>query len=467
VSLRSPQLRRFIPAAAGGVAALTLGVWLFRGPGELLPRLPGTDHPPGTDATAAVNPVLGGQRIAGSGQPGGESGGWPEFRGAGRSGISTESTPLARSWGPGGPRELWAIDAGEGYGGAAVLNGRVYLIDYDQQERHSAFRCLSLADGAEIWRYTYPLTVKRNHGMSRTVPAVTDRFAVAMDPKCNVVCVDADTGELRWGLNLVREFGSTIPPWYTGQCPLIDGETVILAPGGSDALLVAVDLATGRPLWKTPNPRGWKMTHSSIMPMEFAGRRLYVYCGSGGVVGVSAEDGRILWDTADWRISIANVPSPLVLPEGRIFLSGGYNAGSMMLQLAEDGDRIAATTLFRLPPEVFGATQHSPVYHDGRIYGIRANGHFVCLDLAGNVVWSSGPAGQFGLGPFVVAGELVFAMNDSGTLTLFEASPEQYTPLARAQVLKGRESWGPLALAGGRLIARDLTRLVCLDVASR
>ena len=69
------------------------------------------------------------------------------------------------------------------------------------------------------------------------------------------------------------------------------------------------------------------MTHSSIMPMEFAGKKMYVYCGKGGVAGVSAEDGEILWDTTEWKISIATCPSPLVLPEGKIFCSGGYNSG--------------------------------------------------------------------------------------------------------------------------------------------
>jgi outer membrane protein assembly factor BamB len=303
--------------------------------------------------------------------------------------------------------------------------------------------------------------------MTRTVPAVAGQFVVAIDPKCNVVSCDAASGELRWGLSLVREHGATVPPWYTGQCPLIDGDRVILAPGGPEALLLAVDLATGKPLWKSPNPRNWKMTHSSVMPMEWNGRRMFLYCGSGGVAGVAAADGRLLWDTTDWKISMATVPSPLVLDDGRIFLSGGYNAGSLMLQLREEAGRITPRTLFRLPPETFGATQHTPVLLDGRIYGIRANGHFVCLDLQGKIVWSSGSAGQFGLGPFLVAAGLGFALNDTGTMSLFEAPAEKFNLLAKAPVLKGRESWGPMALVGGRLIVRDITKVICLDVAAK
>ena len=182
-----------------------------------------------------------------------------------------------------------------------------------------------------------------------------------MGPKCHVVCLDPATGELRWGLDLVRQFGATVPPWYAGQCPLIDNGAVILAPGGKDALLLACDGQTGKVLWQTPNPHGWKMTHSSVMPMEFGGERMYVYCANNGVVGVSAKDGAILWETTDWKISIATVPSPLILSDGRIFLTGGYNAGSLMLQLRKEGERFVPRTLFKLEPEVFGATQHTPV----------------------------------------------------------------------------------------------------------
>lgn len=345
-----------------------------------------------------------------------------------------------------------------------MRDGRVYLLDYDRDAKQSALRCLSLADGKEIWRFGYPLTIKRNHGMTRTVPTVTAKFVVALDSKCNVFCLDAITGELKWTVSLVREFSATVPEWYAGQCPLVDGDHVILAPGGKDALLLALDLATGKPLWQTPNPHGWKMTHSSVVPMDYEGRRLYVYCANKGVVGVDAKDGALLWETTDWKIAIATVPSPVPLPDGRIFLTGGYGAGSLMLQLEERNGKLAARPAFKLPPEVFGATQHTPILKDGCLYGARADGRFVCLGLDGKGVWTSGSSETFGLGPFLIADDLIFAMNDSGLLRLFEASPDGFQLLGDKQVLQGRESWGPLALAGNRLLARDLTRLVCLQV---
>lgn len=461
----------WLPACAGIVAAGALWLWFGRGPGPLGMRVPGTDHAPGDGVGGAANAVLAGKLITGDGQPAALPGNWPQFRGPERDGVGRDVNPVGRSVPASGWRELWSIEVGEGYAGPAVADGRVYLMDYDRDKKQDALRCLSLADGRELWRYAYPVAVKRNHGMSRTVPTVASNVVVAMGPKCHVVCADATTGQLRWGLDLVRQFGATVPPWYAGQCPLVEGDAAILAPGGPEALMIAVKLgstnpALGEVVWQTPNTNGWKMTHSSIMPLEFEGERMYVYCADKGVAGVSAQTGALLWETTDWKISLATVPSPLPLPGGRIFLSGGYNAGSLMLQLKKEGGRFVAETAFRLPPEKFGATQQTPIFHNDHIYGVRPDGKFVCLDPAGKTIWASASGQQFGLGPFLLAQGLIFAVNDSGLMRLIEASPDKYNLLGEARILQGRESWGPLALAGGRLLARDLTRMVCLEVGA-
>ncbi len=457
-----------VPGIAGVLALAALVLWFLHGPGKPLAlRVPGTDQAPGTTGVGGTNPVLSGKVIPGPGQPASLPGSWPGFRGPGRDGISPDPTPLARTWGNGEPRELWGVDVGEGYAGAAVLNGRVYLMDYDRERKSDALRCLSLADGQEIWRYAYPISVKRNHGMSRTVPAVTDKVAVSLGPKCHLAVVDSQTGALKWGMDLVRQFGTTIPPWYAGQCPLIESNLVVIAPSGKEVLMFAAEAETGKVLWQTPNPRGWNMTHASITPIEFGGRRMYIYSGHGGVAGVAADTGELLWDTTEWKISIATVASPLALPGGRIFLSGGYNAGSRMLQLKEAGGKFTVETLFKLEPEVFGATQQSPILYHNHIYGVRPDGRFVCLTLEGKRVWQSDAGQPFGLGPFMLADGVFLAMNDSGVLRMIEAAPDAYRLLGQAQVLKGRESWGPLALAGGRLIARDLQRMVCLEVGKK
>jgi outer membrane protein assembly factor BamB len=185
------------------------------------------------------------------------------------------------------------------------------------------------------------------------------------------------------------------------------------------------------------------------------------------VVGISAEDGSILWEITEWKIRIANVPTPVVVGEGLIFLSGGYNAGSMMLKLSEDGDTISAQSAFRLEPEVFGSPQHTPIFYDDYIYGVGADGQLNCLDPDGKVVWTSTSVHKFGLGPYTIANGLIYVMNDSGLLTLAEATPNGYVQLTEAKVLEGPESWGPMAVASGRLILRDMNRMICIDVTGR
>jgi PQQ-like domain len=418
------------------------------------------------DSAGQVDVLAQAELTAFDGTPADLPGTWPQFRGVNGDAIGQVDVTLSRNWPAEGPPALWSVDLGEGYAGAVVRNGRVYVADYDQEKHGDAIRCFSLADGREIWRYFYPIKVKRNHGMSRTTPALTDKYVVTIGPKCHVACLDAATGQLNWFMDLVKDHGAKVPAWYAGQCPLIENGKVILGVGG-ESLIMAVDVATGDIAWQTPNPRGWEMTHSSLVPVEFAGKRMYVWCASGGVLGISAEDGTLLWEMKDWQIRIANVPTPVPVGDGRLFLSGGYNAGAMMVKLSEENGQIRPTVEFRLEPEVFGSPQHTPIFYQGHIYGVRPDEQLVCLDLEGNVVWTSGSTHKFGLGPYTIINGLIYVMDDHGKLTLAEATPTGYVQLAEADVLEGIDAWAPMALASNRLILRDLTEMICLDIGAQ
>jgi outer membrane protein assembly factor BamB len=354
---------------------------------------------------------------------------------------------------------------GYGYAAPAVADGRVFILDYDQAAKADVLRCLALDNGSEIWRRAYSVSCKFNHGMSRTVPAVAEGVVVSLGPRCHVVCCDAASGDFRWGLDLVRDYGTKEPPWYAGQCPLIDQGHAIIAPAGPDVLLMAVDLKTGQPKWKSPNPRGWKMTHASVLVATIAGQRMYVYPGSGGVAAVSADDGRLLWETDAWKVNIATVPTPLQVDPERIFCCGGYGSGAAMLKIARNGEAFTASVEWRCAPGQFGSDQQTPILSGGLIYGVVPDGQLVCLGLDGKRRWASGVANRFGLGPYLIADGKVLLVNDTGTLTMAAASPDGWKLFAQAKVLNGHDAWGPLALAGSRLLARDLDSMVCLDLA--
>lgn len=458
-----------------GVAGYGLYRWSVLEPAlPLQVSLPGRDGKPKDGAGQTKQIDLSGTFKQSDGVPADLPGAWPRFRGPNFDNIVQQDLRLATSWDEAGPKALWSADLGEGHAAAAVLHGRVYVIDYDETARADAIRCFSLADGREIWRRSYPMIVKRNHGMSRTIPAVTDDFLVTIGPRCHVVCLDPKSGDFKWGISLVDQFGATEPLWYTGQCPLIDDGKVILAPGGPDALLMAVECATGNVIWTTPNPHGWKMSHSSVMPMTFAGKRMYVYCAIGGVTGVSAEAhdaGQTLWEVP-WNAEVI-AASPVPLEDGRIFMTAGYGAGGMMFRVTETGGGFSAELLYRhRPAEGFACEQQTPIYHDGLLYGIMPKdagalrGQFVCYRPDGSLVWSSGQANRFGLGPFLLANGKFYVLSDDGTLTVIEASRERYVQLGRAKVLDGQDAWGPIALAANRMIIRDSKRMVCIDVSA-
>ncbi|HPR83250.1 MAG TPA: PQQ-binding-like beta-propeller repeat protein, partial [Pontiellaceae bacterium] len=366
-----------------------------------------------------------------------------------------------------GPEILWSVALGEGHAAPAVFNGCVYLFDYDEAKRADALRCFSLADGKEIWRHSYALPAKRNHGLSRTIPAVTEDCIVTIGPRCHVSCVETATGRFRWGIDLQKEYGTTEPLWFTGQCPLIDEGRAILAPGGPDVLLMAVDCKTGAVIWKTPNPDGWKMSHSSVMPLTLHGEAMYVYAAVGGLAGIS-KNGKLLWQIP-WSASVI-APSPVPVPGNRIFITGGYGAGSLMVQIDKTADGFTAKEVARTgPQEWLASEQQTPISHDGLLYGIMPKDggalkqQFVCYDPDGGLVWSSGKTSRFGLGPFLLADGKFFILGDDGTLTMLTASRDGYKQLAQHKVLNGQDAWGPIAIAGTRMLLRDSTRMVCIE----
>ncbi len=458
-------------AVPGGLAVLgAVLLYLWLGPmwpdaaGQLEVRLPIPENSPSVSTDPNAGRVEG-QLVNFDGKPAEIPGAWPQFRGSDRDAIWKGDAALADKWPEGGPPQLWLIDVGMGYAGAAVRDGRVYVMDYDEEKLADAIRCLSLADGQDIWRYSYPVKIKRNHGMSRTIPTIKDDYLITMGPKCHVTCLDPNTGEFKWLIDLVRDYGTKVPAWYAGQCPLIEEDKLILGVGGEDVLMMAVDCNSGKVLWETPNPQNWDMTHSSVVPIEFEGRRMYVYCASGGVVGVSADDGSLLWETTEWKIRIANVPTPLYVGQGKLFLSGGYNAGSMMLQIASEGDGFSAAPLFSLEADVYGSPQQTPVLYEGHIYGVNADSQLACLNLDGEVVWTSSSAHKFGLGPYAIADGRIYVMDDDGVLTMAEATTAGYNQIDQAKVLEGPEAWGPMAFVAGRLIVRDMNKMACLDIS--
>lgn len=460
------------------IGLVLLTWWLLHNPVKgFVENVPGMDGRPDIKSATSEKVDIGAYFARFDGIPSDIRGSWQRFRGADFDNISKEKIRLLDNWGNEGPNIVWSIELGEGHAGPVIANGRVYLLDYDEKERADILRCFSLNDGKEIWRRGYKLFVKRNHGMSRTVPAVAGKYVVTIGPKCHVMCVDADSGDFYWGIDLQKEYETEVPLWYTGQCPLIDDSLAIIAVGGK-SLIIAVNCETGEVMWKVPNPHNWKMSHSSIMPISFQGKKIYVYCAIGGIVGVSAEGetaGGVLFESDLWNHNVV-APSPVDLGDGRIFVTAGYGAGSMMLKIKVEGDSYSLEPLQKIKStEGLASEQQTPIFYKGHLFSILPKDagpmreQFICCqpDDCSKIIWASGKTNRFGLGPYLVADDKFFILNDEGVLTILKASTKEYIQLGQAKVLQGVDAWGPMAIANGRLLARDSRRLVCIDLRGR
>ena len=465
-------------ASTAAVAALFW--WLDRPvPAYITPGLPGQDNAPKARSPGEKVEIGKFFKKFSDDYDRSLTGEWGQFRGRDSSNICRDGIPLADAWPRQGPRILWSQKLGEGHAAAAIYKGRVFVLDYIEELKADMLRCFSLDDGHELWRRWYIVDVKRNHGRSRTVPAVNENVAVTIGPKCQVMCVNSGSGDLLWGIDLIAEYGSIVPQWYTGQCPLIDGSAVVLAPAGKDVLLMGVDAVSGKVLWKTPNPSGWKMSHSSVVPMTFYGHRMYVYCALGGIAGISAEPqdaGKILWESSAWSPSVV-APSPQQLPDGMVFAAAGYGFGCVTLKIKHESDGTFKAEVVKSfnPRQALSLEQQSPILYNNTIYGIRPKdaGDGRCQLTGanpGNVaefIYASGRELRFGLGPFIVADNKFYVLDDNGTLTMMKIEGADGKILGSQRIIEGNDAWGPLAVADGRMILRDLNQMVCIDLTGK
>ena len=402
---------------------------------------------------------------------------WPCFRGPNHDNI------IAPTLNPQLPtsdfEEMWSVETGEGHAAPVISEGRVYVLDYDEQLSSDALRCLDLQTGRQLWKRWYRVPMKRNHGFSRTIPAISNQSIVTIGPEGHVMCCDKTTGQLRWTIDMKKRFGTEIPFWYTGQCPLVYDDMLVLAPAGTDTLMVGVDINTGQTVWGTPNTVHFKMSHSSVIPMTLGGVPTFVYIGVGGVCGVSAQSGsygQLLWSAHEWQPSVV-APSPLQISSNQVFLVAGYGAGGALLQVDRQGSSWRATIKESYKAnEGMSSEQQTPINYRGTLItilpkdggGMRER---LAMYSPGNLhhpVWTSAADERFGLGPYIVVGDRLIALKEDGELYVYQLNGQSMTLEHKPQVMEdGVDAWGPMAYADGMLIVRDSKTIKCLKVGKK
>ena len=391
---------------------------------------------------------------------------WWQFQGPDRDGISPEKG-LMRSWPEGGPRELWSFPLGEGYGGPAVRDGEVYILDR-VGEKQDVLRCLDLMTGAERWNYAYDAPGSVGHAGSRTPPTVSETHVFSVGMLGDFLCIDRKTHEPLWRKNILTDYGSELPSWGVSQAPTLWRDLVIVAPQAGDAFVAAFRQETGEPVWQSPGLG--QVGYVTPVVTTLAGvEQVVMLAAYGQTAGISLEDGHILWSYAGYQCQIP-IPYPTPLPGDRLFITGGYDAGSAMIQIKRDGHVFEVTELFKT--DECGSQIHQPLFYDGHLYvnsntNSRTDG-MLCMTPGGQLRWrtrDSRDLPQFERGNLLLADSMIIALDGkTGILHLIDPSPEGFRELARAKIFSGNKMWSPMALSQGRLLLRDQETMKCLDL---
>jgi outer membrane protein assembly factor BamB len=401
-------------------------------------------------------------------------GNWPQWRGPLRDGVSTE-TGLLTSWPAGGPKRLFtASGLGTGFSSVAVTGGRIYTMG-DRGDGQYVF-ALEEDTGKQVWATRIGGTHTDPDGFSgpRGTPTVDGALLYAIGTDGILVCLESATGKERWRKDFQRDFGGRMmSQWRWAESPLVDGDRVVVTPGGSRAGIVAIEKTTGKEIWRAAIPRIGSQGadgagYSSIVISNGGGVKQYVQLMGRGLVGLRASDGWYMWGSNAVANDIANISTPVV-KDNFVFASTGYGTGSVMLEIspAENG-RTTARQRYFLDAGVFQNHHGGFVIVGDYVYGGHGEsaGLLTCIELAtGKSVWPRQRNAGSGSAAVVAADGHLYFRYQSGIVLLLEASPKGYQEKGTLQIPNPyRLSWPHPVIAGGRLYLREQDALHVYDV---
>jgi outer membrane protein assembly factor BamB len=402
-----------------------------------------------------------------------QASGWPQYRGPNLDGTTTESIA---PWSDAGPRVVWKVPTPAGFSSFTVGQGRAFTLVQGNVQGANREICVALDanDGRRLWESPVGIAKYDDGGDSgtannrggdgpRSTPTLDGDSVYVLSAQLYLACLDVATGVERWSKDLVREFKGRNITWQSAASPLIDGNLVFVAGGGPGQSLLAFDKTSGQVVWKTGDE---KMTHATPTLATFFGSRQIIFFTQNGLVAVEAATGKPLWRYAfPYRVSTAASP---VVGDDIVYCSAGYGVGAAAVRITQSGGRFTATELWRSRGDRPVANHWStPVYRDGHLYGMFSfkeygDGPVKCVELAtGKVKWEQE---GFGPGNVILAADRLLALSDAGQLVLIEANPVHYRELARANILDGK-CWSTPVLSDGRVYARSTVEGVCVEVA--
>lgn len=402
---------------------------------------------------------------------------WPQWRGQQRDGHSAE-TGLLSEWPEGGPALAFrSAGLGKGYSSLAVAGDRIYTTGDIGETQYLI--AVGRSDGAPLWKTAIGPIWEDKFVGARSTPTVDGDRVYALSTEGDLVCLDTGAGKELWRRSLTKDFGGAVMKydnkvdWKWVESPLIDGDRVVVTPGGKDTAMVALDKKTGKELWRAKLPDlGEKGAdgagYSSIVVSEAAGVRQYVQLLGRGLIGVEAATGRFLWGYNPVANNVANIPTPIVHGD-TVFTTTGYETGGALVQLSavEAGEGksagVEAKEVYFLEPKTFQNHHGGVIRHEGYLYaGSGHNKGFpICIEeKTGKVMW--GPIRNTGKGSAAMSfadGHLYFRYQ-GGTMVLAEATPEGYREKGSFTIPDVDQfSWAHPVIADGMLYLREQDHL--------
>jgi outer membrane protein assembly factor BamB len=415
---------------------------------------------------------------------------WPQYLGPYRNSTSDQKGIL-RSWPENGPEVLWTVDLGIGFGGPVVKDGKVYLLDRDNEVGDN-LRCFNLSNGKELWNFGYEAPGSVMFPGSRSVPTLDGNYVYSCGHNGDLYCIDINTHQPVWNNNIWTDFGGDqLPIWAITQCPLVYDNLVIVLAQAPDAGAVAYDKLSGDVVWKTPYLGNESYASPSVVKVDGEEHIAVVISSTnpighrelpqtlGKVVGLQPATGKILWEYNNWECHIS-VPSAVDAGNNKILVVGGYELGAVMIEVTKQADgRYSTAEVFRT--EEFGDQTKPPLLIDGYFYAQFGTNNtrdgLTCMNMDGEIMWKTKRDPDFNKGSMVLADGLILATDGAKSLYLIEPDTTEFKPLASAELLESKagdermaarfatQNWAPIALAEGKLLIRDQTRMMCVRVA--
>jgi outer membrane protein assembly factor BamB len=389
---------------------------------------------------------------------------WPQWRGPHRDGKSPE-TGLLTSWPEGGPKQLWKAEGlGGGYSTVSVSGGKIFTSG-DQKEL-SYVVALNEADGKPLW--TAKLGKPGAPGWGgfagpRATPTIDGNLLFTVDQWGELVCLDTEGKEV-WRKNYTVDFKGPRPEWGFSESPLVDGNQVVITPGGPDGTVVALEKKTGKVLWQTKDLTD-PAHYSSIIKATVQGVEQYIQLTAETLFGISPADGKILW-SAKRKGRTAVIPDP-VYSDGFVYVTSGYGVGCNLFKLEKSGDTFTAAQVYA--NGVVENHHGGVVLVDGFIYGHSDKKGWTCQNLkTGEAKWTNTSVGK---GSVMFAnGYLILRQEDKkGTVALVKATPEGFQISGRFDQpdRSPKNSWAHPVVANGKLYLRDQDILLCYDISGK